>query len=1299
MRGKSVVLIACLLLLAWSSSHVAKIDENPEPPELSRVAFHSASESVVLSRFQGTPHPPIYISGNGGFVVGQNGVTGGSGTANDPYTLEGWDIDASNGDGISISNVNINFLIRDCYIHNGNRGIIFTTVTNGGISENNISSNGVGILLSSKNESSFSYGNTISNNTICSNGRGIGLGLFSNTNIVSHNNISHNGFFGISMYGSRSNTLWSNTFQDDGIFMDHDNMGIMSHFIHTITPNNTVNGKPVYYYLNQTGLDIDSIPVGQLILVNCSNCMVSDINVSNTAVGAELAFSSNITIKDSTFSQNYHGVYMFSSSNNTISNNSISYNNHTSIYLNYFNANNMISDNNISHAAYGAIWLIYSDSNTITCNIISEHNAGIGTHSSYTNTIHGNTICSVNTVGIYILSQANTISDNTILASNMGIQLGGISHSVYNNNISKNSIGIDVCGSSDNVIYDNNISDNGCGVRLHAASNANTISYNNIVNSTDYGVNITADPTANLFHHNNFVNNHGATSAYDYNHVQACDPNGYNFWDTSAEGNYWCDWTTPDSNGDGIVDSPYILHGGTGAKDNYPLTGVVPIDMTRPARTTDLAVSDPTTDSLRLTWTAPADNGTDPNSGSASGYDIRYSTTGVIDTDVKFNMATQCTGVPTPGTPGFAEAFIVSGLNSGTTYWFALKTCDEVPNWSDLSNCASGTTIGDTTPPAGVTDLSAGSLTQNAIALTWTAPGDDGMTGTASQYDIRYLAGSTPITDANWGTATQCTNEPVPGTPGSTETFTVTGLSPNTQYWFALKTADKKPNWSPISNSPTATTTAPPVQDTIPPAAVTNLTAGNPTKLSITLTWTAPADNGTDASSGYASQYEIRYLAGSTPITDANWNSATQCAGIPAPGAPGSTETFTVTGLSPGTQYHFALKTTDEVPNWSPISNSPTATTWGSGGPQLVIISADTVDENTDFDVTIIAEGNPVEGVKVTFNSVDKTTDANGDVTFTAPSVATDTLYMVTANKTSYTDMTKAVTVKDIPLQPALSVTVTAEPTTIVSGGNVAITVKVTSSTSDISGATMTVSDDGAGGSFSTITDKGNGEYGATYTAPTQSAQKIVTIKATAVKSGYGPGTGQTNITVSSGLTLLVTVTAEPTTVDSGESVSITVRVTSDGSGITGATVSLSDGGAGGAFSSVTDNGNGDYTATYTAPTVNTQRTITIKATAAKNGYSPGQGQREITVTPAGGFPAPAMLFVAVIVAVAVIVVLVLLQKRMRKKKRKRKKHPKEKKSKPSAEDKNGSKSGEPQETYVEETEQPALEPAQTPPD
>ncbi len=96
------------------------------------------------------------------------------------------------------------------------------------------------------------------------------------------------------------------------------------------------------------------------------------------------------------------------------------------------------------------------------------------------------------------------------------------------------------------------------------------------------------------------------------------------------------------------------------------------------------------------------------------------------------------------------------------------------------------------------------SSTPTTITISWTAPGDDGYTGTATSYDIRYFTST--LNDATWGSASQAFGEPSPQIAGSTESFTITGLSPNTTYEIAIKTADEVPNWSVLSNVLQATT-------------------------------------------------------------------------------------------------------------------------------------------------------------------------------------------------------------------------------------------------------------------------------------------------------------------------------------------------------------------------------------------------------------------------------------------------------------------------------------------------------------
>jgi parallel beta-helix repeat protein len=121
------------------------------------------------------------------------------------------------------------------------------------------------------------------------------------------------------------------------------------------------------------------------------------------------------------------------------------------------------------------------------------------------------------------------------------------------------------------------------GINLYH-SDSNTLTNNNFSTNGHYGIYLEGFMTIkNRVHQNNFINNNGADSIYDPLHIQAKDSSGMNFWNSSypSGGNYWSDWTSPDiksgphqnlSGSDGIVDSPYLIDGGKGAQDYYPLT-------------------------------------------------------------------------------------------------------------------------------------------------------------------------------------------------------------------------------------------------------------------------------------------------------------------------------------------------------------------------------------------------------------------------------------------------------------------------------------------------------------------------------------------------------------------------------------------------------------------------------------------------------------------------------------------------------------------------------------------------------
>lgn len=224
------------------------------------------------------------------------------------------------------------------------------------------------------------------------------------------------------------------------------------------------------------------------------------------------------------------------------------------------------------------------------------------------------------------------------------------------------------------------------------------------------------------------------------------------------------------------------------------------------------------------------------------------------------------------------------------------------------------------------TTAQAQTVTYNSVSLTWTTPGDDSLTGTATEFDIRYS--TTAITAANFLSATRWNGAPTPAASGTRQTTTITGLQPNTTYYFAIKTADEVPNWAGISNVISRTTLAAP--DTIRPAAlVAGVTAPLETRAIVTFQAT-----GDDSLTGTATSYDVRYST--SPITAANWGSATQVTGEPVPAAPGTAQSVTVNGLVRQTTYYFAAKILDEAGNPSALSNVVSLTTPDQTAPAAV---------------------------------------------------------------------------------------------------------------------------------------------------------------------------------------------------------------------------------------------------------------------------------------------------------------------------------------------------------------------------
>ena len=227
-----------------------------------------------------------------------------------------------------------------------NREGIYIDGSNNSISDNNCHSNknpgigpGIGIHLV------FSNNCSISNNNCSNNDHGISLSN-SHDNNLSNNNCFFNNFTGIKLSSSRNNNLKDNTMIENGIWIVGDSLG---EYLQEIDESNTVNGKPVYYWKNVNGGRVPD-GAGQVILVNCTNILVENQNLSKASNGIKVAYSSDNIIKNNICSKDMGGgIWLERSTNNSISNNNWFDNGYFGIWLrnsinNEIYANNFINN-------------------------------------------------------------------------------------------------------------------------------------------------------------------------------------------------------------------------------------------------------------------------------------------------------------------------------------------------------------------------------------------------------------------------------------------------------------------------------------------------------------------------------------------------------------------------------------------------------------------------------------------------------------------------------------------------------------------------------------------------------------------------------------------------------------------------------------------------------------------------------------------------------------------------------------------------------------------------------------------
>lgn len=274
---------------------------------------------------------------------------------------------SNNQEGISIHGFDSQALIYDNYIEdNMQDGILMYAADSINIESNIVSNNGAhGISASGGSQDITIRGNTVTENLF----NGIVFGFASNITVeynrvsgnlangispqdetekitIRYNILENNGIDGIYTFHSQDNAIVSNLFvsnQRFGIYLDSGNRNTVLHNIFNrnglyvrysygnIVTNNTVNGKLLVYIEGAQNITIDN--AGQVILVECSNMTVKNIDLSNVGVGLELWRTNYTTITGNNFTMNRVGIMLLNSKGNIIYHNNFASNSRGDVYF------------------------------------------------------------------------------------------------------------------------------------------------------------------------------------------------------------------------------------------------------------------------------------------------------------------------------------------------------------------------------------------------------------------------------------------------------------------------------------------------------------------------------------------------------------------------------------------------------------------------------------------------------------------------------------------------------------------------------------------------------------------------------------------------------------------------------------------------------------------------------------------------------------------------------------------------------------------------------------------------------
>jgi parallel beta-helix repeat protein len=266
-----------------------------------------------------------------------------------------------------------------------------------------------------------------------------------------------------------------------------------------------VNGKPLYFYTNETGLiSTDFSNAGQIFLINTNNSVIDNLLFSNTTIGIGLYHSNGNTISNCEFKHNKQNDFELTySDNNEIVGNTFGDTNENHLWLLFCDGNNItdnsITDDPVNNPRPGIV-LGECNNNYVLRNDIRDCSTGIQVSGEY-NTFSGNNLSNNGDHGLSMYTSGhNTISNNTLNSNWNGLTLESSDYNdILNNTMNNNrEYGVFLMDSNYNTVSDNIFICNRDGCWADEGGTGNTFNNNICEECPEGGDGVTGIPGYNL---------------------------------------------------------------------------------------------------------------------------------------------------------------------------------------------------------------------------------------------------------------------------------------------------------------------------------------------------------------------------------------------------------------------------------------------------------------------------------------------------------------------------------------------------------------------------------------------------------------------------------------------------------------------------------------------------------------------------------------------------------------------------------------------------------------------------------